>query len=206
MRVGVEVDRLLAEHRLAGLAACSMKSAWVSVGVPISIASIVLSRDDLVERPRPARRSPPAAPWRRPVSASAIADQLRPRRGGDVPAVDLADAAGAEQPESKHVAFLPRMLILKQNEYSDIDCQLEFMFHSHLKRQPSALSNGIRERRMPEARAMPAAARSTSSPSAAPRSTSTASRSARGWRTSPPSPSRSAAARPTSPSARRGSA
>ena len=46
---------------------------------------------------------------------------------------------------------------------------------------------------------------STSSPSAAPRSISTASRSARGWRTSPPSPSRSAAARPTSPSARRGS-
>ena len=81
-----------------------------------------------------------------------------------------------------------------------IDCQLELMFHLRQAEQQSWSGgrNGVWNRQRSR--------RSTSSPSAAPRSTSTASRSARGWRTSPPSPSRSAAARPTSPSARRGSA
>ena len=58
---------------------------------------------------------------------------------------------------------------------------------------------------MPEREAVRRRTARCRSPSAAPRSTSTASRSARGSRTFRPSPSRSAAARPTSPSARRGS-
>ena len=90
---------------LPAFAPASIRSACVSVGVPIRIASMSpaatiafgvahLRAGRLGER----RRGLPVDVGDR--------DQRRVRRGGDVAPVDLADAPGAEQPETKH-AFPP---------------------------------------------------------------------------------------------------
>ena len=88
---------------LPARAAASIRSACVSVGVPISMRVDVAGRDDRVgvAHLRAGRLGE-----RRGGLAVDVGDrdQRRVRRRGDVAAVDLADAPGAEQAETKHVA------------------------------------------------------------------------------------------------------
>ena len=105
MRAELEVDRLLAEHALPAAAAWSMRSAWVSVGVPISTASIALSAriSSSVRTGAPVAADSALAPS---GNGSAIAASLARVDARDGPAVDLADAARAEQPDGNHARYL----------------------------------------------------------------------------------------------------
>ena len=189
---------------LPAAAARSMRSAWVSVGVPISTAS--MSWSAMISSIDAHRR---AGRCRKRVGAirHGIGDGGEParRRRGDVAAVDLADAPRAQERESKSCCLLLDEL-RRIRMIFHIDCQWNFCFIASRDRQRARGSARAAEATDAGGRVHVRAERSTSSPSAAPPSISTASRSARGWRISAPLPSRSAAARPTSPSARRGSA
>ena len=87
---------------LPALAPASIRSACVSVGVPIRIAS--MSPAAMIALA--SRTSAPvalASLRRRALVDVGERDQGRVGRGRDVLAMDLADAPGAEQTETKHV-------------------------------------------------------------------------------------------------------
>ena len=91
---------------LPAAAACSMRSAWVSVGVPISTASIVLSAMISSSRRTGAPVSADSALAPSGI-ASAIGASLGAARSRDGPAVDLADTAGPEERDRNHRRVLP---------------------------------------------------------------------------------------------------
>ncbi len=107
MRAELEVDRLLAEHGLAcTCAALSMKSAWVSVGVPIRMASIFLSAriSSGVLTGGAGRRRQRLGALRK---GSAMAASFARDEAAMLRPVHLADAAAllSSSPDRNHVVF-----------------------------------------------------------------------------------------------------
>ena len=104
--VGVEIDRLFAEHRLARRHRRSIRSAWVSVGVQISTASIAASARmaSVVGDLRAGRGRQRGGGLRRGVGHG---DQRRIGARRDVEAVDPADASGPQQSKPHRSSVCP---------------------------------------------------------------------------------------------------